>query len=148
VPRPILVRGATSSAQSSLKASTEGGGKLSGVLEWGEAIGRGKETEGEEGGLVASQATGGGRLGHVEKGNLGAWAAARGVRGAPTRPGASGRGLWSVSDATHVGVLGDEGEREGGREEAGRWAGPWDRPHPSAKQGEREREWQVGPAVI
>jgi hypothetical protein len=28
-----------------------GRGKLSGVLEWGEAVGRGKETEGEEGGV-------------------------------------------------------------------------------------------------
>jgi hypothetical protein len=44
------------------------------------------------------------------------------MRGAPARPGADGRGLW--------------------------WASPRDRPHPSAKRGEREREWQVGPTAI
>jgi hypothetical protein len=46
---------------------------------------------------------------------------------------ASTRGLRPVSDAAHVGVLGGNGEREGGREEAGGWAGPWDGSHPSAK---------------
>jgi hypothetical protein len=53
-----------------------------------------------------------------------------------------------VSGAAHVGVPGGDGEREGGREEVGRWAGPWDGPHPSAKRGERERDWQVGPVAI
>jgi hypothetical protein len=37
------------------------------------------------------------------------------------------------------------GEGEG---EAGRWTGPRGGAHPSAKRGEREREWQVGPAAI
>jgi hypothetical protein len=53
-----------------------------------------------------------------------------------------------VSGATHVGVPNGDGEREEWREEAGRWAGLQDRPHLSAKRGEREREWQVGPAAI
>jgi hypothetical protein len=53
-----------------------------------------------------------------------------------------------VSGAAHVGVPGGDGEREGGREEVGGWAGPWDGPHPSAKRGERERDWQVGPVAI
>jgi hypothetical protein len=53
-----------------------------------------------------------------------------------------------VSDVVHVGVSGDDGEREGGREEASGWASPWDGPHPSTKRGERERDWQVGPATI
>jgi hypothetical protein len=68
---------------------------------------------------------------------------------APARPEAGGRGLWPASGAAHVVVPGDDGgNREGGREEAGQWAGLWGGAHPSAKQGEREREWQVGPAVI
>jgi hypothetical protein len=36
------------------------------------------------------------------------------------------------------------GEREGGREEAGGWAGPWDGPQPSANV-ERGRELAGGP---
>jgi hypothetical protein len=55
------------------------------------------------------------------------------VRGAPVRPGAGGRRLWPVSGAAHVGVPGGDRERDRGREEAGMWAGLWDRPHPSAK---------------
>jgi hypothetical protein len=56
---------------------------------------------------MASQVAGGEQVGPVERGNLGARAAARGVSGGgpPARPGA------------------------GGREEAS----PWDRPHPSTK---------------
>jgi hypothetical protein len=53
-----------------------------------------------------------------------------------------------VSGAAHVGVPGSNGERQGGREEAGRWAGPQDGPHPSVKRGEKDREWQVGAAAI
>jgi hypothetical protein len=68
--------------------------------------------------------------------------------GAPGRPGVGGRGLWPVSGPAHIGVPGSDGEREVGREEAGLWAGPRDRPHPLAKRGDREREWQVGLAAI
>jgi hypothetical protein len=59
-----------------VKGIDRGRGKLSGALEWSEAVGRGKETKGEEGGPVASQEADGEWLGHVERGNLGAWAAA------------------------------------------------------------------------
>jgi hypothetical protein len=53
-----------------------GRGKLSGALEWGKAVVRGKEIEGEEGGgPAASQAVGGERLGHVKRKILAAWAA-------------------------------------------------------------------------
>jgi hypothetical protein len=51
-----------------------GRGKLSGALEWGKAVVRGKEIEGEEGGPTASQAVGGERLRHVERKILAAWA--------------------------------------------------------------------------
>jgi hypothetical protein len=44
-------------------------------------------------------------------------------------------------------VAGGDGEREGGREEVGRWASPRDGPHLSGERGERERGWQVGPAA-
>jgi hypothetical protein len=44
-------------------------------------------------------------------------------------------------------VAGGDGEREGGREEVGRWASPRDGPHMSGELGERERGWQVGPAA-
>jgi hypothetical protein len=46
-----------------------------------------------------------------------------------------------VSGAAHVRMPGGDGEREGEREDASEWAGPWDGPHPSAKRGERERDW-------
>jgi hypothetical protein len=52
-----------------------------------------------------------------------------------------------VSGVVHVGVLGGNGEREGGRDEAGGWVGPWDGLHLSSKRGERERDWQVGSVV-
>jgi hypothetical protein len=97
---------------------------------------------GGRGGPATSQAVGGERLIMWGGGKLGAWAAARGMRGggrAPARPEAGRRRLRSVS--------GDR-EREGGREEAGVWASPWDGSHLSAKQGERERDRQVGPAAI
>jgi hypothetical protein len=71
-----------------------------------------KKLKGRRGGApMASQVAGGEQVGHVERGNLGARAAARGMSGGgpPARPGA------------------------GGREEASHWASPWDRPHPSMK---------------
>jgi hypothetical protein len=52
-----------------------------------------------------------------------------------------------VSSASHVGLPGSDGEREGGRYEASEWASPWDGPHPSAERGERERGWEVDPAA-
>jgi hypothetical protein len=52
---------------------------------------------------------------------------------APARPKAGGCRLWLESGAAHVRVPGGDGEREGGREEAGWWASPWDRPHMSVK---------------
>jgi hypothetical protein len=59
---------------------------------------------------------------------------------APARLEAGGGGLWPASGAAHVVVPGDDGgNKGGGREEAGRWAGPWGGAHLSAKQGEGER---------
>jgi hypothetical protein len=65
----------------------------------------------------------------VERGKIGG--PGSGVRcerggGAPARPGAGG--LRPVSGAALVGVPGGDGERGGGREEAGGWAGPRDGP--------------------
>jgi hypothetical protein len=73
VPRPISSRGWRDGVRCSerSKGVGRGRGELSDALEWGEAVGRGKETEGEEGGCpMASQAVGGERLRHVEWGNL------------------------------------------------------------------------------
>jgi hypothetical protein len=86
---------------------------------------------------------------HVERGErLGARAAARGVREGVSSGTTQGRRARArpVSSVVHIGLPGGDVEREGGREEAGGWAGPWDGPHPSAERGERERGWQVGPA--
>jgi hypothetical protein len=94
--------------------------------------------------FMAEAAPSGGRK--KERGGPGSGAT---CEAAPARLEAGGGGLWPASGAAHVVVPGDDGgNREGGREEAGRWAGPWGGAHPSAKHGEREREWQVGPAVI
>jgi hypothetical protein len=71
-PRPISSRGDSVWCSERSKGIDRGRGKLLGALEWGEAVRRGKETEGEVGGLAAPQAAAGERLGHVERGNLGA----------------------------------------------------------------------------
>jgi hypothetical protein len=85
------------------------------------------------GGPTASQSAGGSARGDEKIGAPGSGTRCEGGGGAPTRPGAGRRGLRPVSDAAHVGVSGGNGERDGGREEAGGWASPWDGPHPSAK---------------
>jgi hypothetical protein len=59
--------------------------------------------------------------------------------GALARPGIGGHGLRPMSGSAHVGVLGGDREREGGREEVGGWAGLGYGPHPSVKRGEWER---------
>jgi hypothetical protein len=59
------------------------------------------------GGPAASQAVGDERLGHMERGNLGAWAAARGVRGGSDKT----HGRWARAMA---------GERRRTRRDVGR----------------------------
>jgi hypothetical protein len=99
-PTDFIEEGAASGAQSGLKASAEGGGssraRWSGVRRSGVA----KKLKGRRGGgPVASQAAGSDRLGHMERGNLGARVAAWGVRGGFGKRGRE-RGGWPVGQPT------------------------------------------------
>jgi hypothetical protein len=99
--------GTTSGAQSSLKASAEGGGSSRACWSGARRSGVKKKSKGRREGPAASQAVGDERLRHVERGNLGAWAAARGVRGGSDKT----HGRWARAMA---------GERHRTRRGAGR----------------------------
>jgi hypothetical protein len=70
-----------------------------------------------------------------------------------------GRGAWRPTQCGRAAATrkrrrqvahggGRERERRERAGEVGQWAGPQNGSHLSAKEGGREREWQVGPAAI